>query len=160
MISNKGIPKKSSNETFNDGLAIYGYLKRNKQEIIKLAEEGNTTARRIIELGFFKGVREKSEDLFEERINYIYENYILKNIPIPRRASNDIFPKSKAHIWAWIKQNKERILKLIETNDIRVQQYVEYFKPLIANFKTEESFLEELKYFAEKIYFKVQNYHI
>lgn len=55
--------------------------------------------------------------LFRKRIDYLYENYIMKNKTIPQAKSDDVFPSSNSKIGNWFYDNKRKIKTLANNGD-------------------------------------------
>jgi len=121
----KPLPMKSSKEAFIDGARIYGVLRHSKDDIYALSGEGNEYAKAIIDNGFYISKEEKSTKLFEDRISYIYEKYILCNKPLPQRNDSDTFEDEGITIGNWLKMNKNKIIKAAKSGDIRLQKISE-----------------------------------
>ena len=150
ILEKRDIPSKSSKETFEDGNRVYIYLRRVKDDLYKLKEEGNIYATAIIDSGFYYSVEDKVALLFDDRINEIYEKYILKNIPLPKRDDKELFNDGSRAIGDWLKEYKKKIIRLSSNGDIKLKAISEQLK-ITVNYSTNEMFVEELQYFCEQL---------
>lgn len=158
LFNGKNIPSKTSKDEFEDGIRIYGYLKRCKESIISLAHKGNIHAKEIIEKTDFLLTKEELiKKSFEEKLDYVYKTYILNNIPIPNRESNDTFIDG-TKVCNWLKGYKEKISEAASNGDIRAQEIFKQLTPEIVRLKSdEEVFKEELKYVYQR--YCIQGYN-
>jgi len=149
---------KSSTDCFDDGTKIYGFLKRYRQQIISLANKGNVYAKEIVETTDFTLTRkELIQKYFEDRLEYVYQNYILKDIPIPNRYSDDRF-LDNYKIGSWLKGFKTKIFEYADSGDIRAIKIKEQLTPIVIRNNDEDKlFKEELKYVYQR--YCIQGYN-
>lgn len=158
-IKGLSIPSKNSQETFEDGVKIHGYLKRNKANIIRLANEGNEYAILLLEkTEFFYSKEQIKESNISKRLDYIYNEYILKKKEVPNRNSLDKF-EDGVLIGSWIKAFKEKIKEYAENGDVRA---IEIFKTLTSKLTKklgEKAFLDEMAYIYEEANVKGRDFN-
>ena len=133
IVEHHKLPDRNSDKEFNNYKNMFEWLKKNRHELIRMADQGNRYAQYIMiyfnnyidamsqkKSNNIKVKQNKYDLLFEQHLDEYY-NYLKK---YHKRPLDDERFTSGSYMFCWYNNNKKRINEYLANGDVRVK-YIE-----------------------------------